>query len=41
MAAVADLEAQVIATALGPSVDLFPAAPRTFHVEQGVITAAD
>lgn len=40
MAAVADLESQVIATALAPGISLFPETPRTFHVEQGVITPA-
>jgi DNA replication and repair protein RecF len=41
MAVVAGLGSQVIATALDPAMALFPEAPRLFHVEQGVLTAAD
>lgn len=41
MGAVADLGAQVVATALVAAPDLFPGSARTFHVEQGVITPVD
>jgi DNA replication and repair protein RecF len=37
MAAVIDLGCQVIATALQPDTALFPASPRLFHVERGVL----
>jgi DNA replication and repair protein RecF len=40
MGAVADLGAQVVATALSPNPGLFPAPPRTFHVERGILTPA-
>ncbi|MCH8335638.1 MAG: DNA replication/repair protein RecF [Proteobacteria bacterium] len=35
MAAVVELDCQVIATSLNPDLVLFPQPPRTFHVEQG------
>ncbi|MDH4108932.1 MAG: DNA replication/repair protein RecF [Gammaproteobacteria bacterium] len=40
MARVARLESQVIATALQPQANLFPAPPRMFHVEQGIVSPA-
>lgn len=40
MAEVADLQAQVIATALGSDAPLFPAPAALFHVEQGIVTPA-
>jgi DNA replication and repair protein RecF len=41
MTMVAGLGSQVIATALDPGKALFPQAPRQFHVEQGILKAAD
>ncbi len=37
MAAVVELDCQVIATSLDPDLVLFPQPPRTFHVEQGAV----
>jgi DNA replication and repair protein RecF len=39
MASVIALGCQIIATALGPDTELFPEAPRLFHVERGSVQA--
>ena len=33
------MKIQIIATALGPDTELFPEAPRLFHVERGSVQA--